>query len=152
MIRRETIASRMARTLSVIKAQLHRRRHQPIGLQGRWLGSVVRGWMAYYAVPGNVSRLRRFRDEVSRLWLRALRRRSQRHRWPWSSNETAAPDLLASRPRSATRIQTNDFAPESRQEPYETTLKYGSVRGAVGNGRPYRDRSNSRVYPPHRLA
>ena len=84
MIRRETIASRMALTLSAIKAKLHRRRHQGIGQQGRWLGRVVRGWMAYYAVPGNVSRLRRFRDEVSRLWLRALQRRSQRHRWPWS--------------------------------------------------------------------
>ena len=84
MLRRETIACRMARTLASIKVQLHRRRHQPIGRQGRWLGSVVRGWLAYYAVPGNVSRLRRFRDEVSRLWLRALRRRSQRHRWPWS--------------------------------------------------------------------
>ncbi|MEM6365176.1 MAG: group II intron reverse transcriptase/maturase [Planctomycetota bacterium] len=84
MIRRETIASRMARTLAAIKQQLHRRRHEPIGKVGRWLGSVVRGWMAYYAVPGNVSRLRRFRDEVSRLWLRSLRRRSQRHRWPWS--------------------------------------------------------------------
>ncbi|QDT61068.1 hypothetical protein SV7mr_35990 [Stieleria bergensis] len=83
MIRRETIASRMARTLSAIKAELHRRRHQSVGQQGRWLGSVVRGWLAYYAVPGNVSRLRRFRDEVSRLWLRTLRRRSQRHRWPW---------------------------------------------------------------------
>ena len=84
MVRRETIARRMTRTLAAIKVQLHRRRHQPLGAQGRWLGQVVRGWMAYYAVPGNVSRLRRFRDEVSRMWLRALRRRSQRHRWPWS--------------------------------------------------------------------
>lgn len=84
MIRRETLSSRMARTLAAIKVQLHRRRHQSIGQVGRWLGKVVRGWMGYHAVPGNVDRIRRFRDEVSRLWLRALRRRSQRHRWPWS--------------------------------------------------------------------
>ena len=29
--------------------------HQPIPVQGRWLASVVRGHMAYYAVPGNAS-------------------------------------------------------------------------------------------------
>jgi group II intron reverse transcriptase/maturase len=84
MIRRQTIASRMTRTLAAIKRQLHRHRHRSIGQNGRWLGSVVRGWMGYHAIPGNVSRIRRFRDEVSRLWLRSLRRRSQRHRWPWS--------------------------------------------------------------------
>ena len=84
MIRRETRPSRMTRTLAEIKMQLHRRRHRSIGQNGRWLGSVMRGWMGYHAIPGNVSRLRRFRDEVSRLWLRSLRRRSQRHRWPWS--------------------------------------------------------------------
>lgn len=84
MIRRETMASRMTRTLARIKEQLTRRRHHSLGAVGRWLGSVVRGWMAYHAVPGNVARIRRFRDEVSRLWLRSLRRRSQRHRWPWS--------------------------------------------------------------------
>lgn len=84
MIRRETIASRLARTLAAIKLQLHHRRHWPIGRVGRWLGRVVRGWMGYHAVPGNVTRIRRFIDEVSRLWLRSLRRRSQRHRWPWS--------------------------------------------------------------------
>ena len=84
MIRRETSASRMTRKLAAIKEQLHRRLHQPLGQIGRWLGSVVRGWLGYHGVPGNVARIRRFRDEVSRLWLRALRRRSQRHRWPWT--------------------------------------------------------------------
>lgn len=84
MVRRETVSSRTQRTLAGIKEKLSRRLHGPIGAQGRWLGRVVRGWMAYHAVPGNVSRIRRFRDEVSRLWLRTLRRRSQRHRWPWT--------------------------------------------------------------------
>ena len=84
VIRRETIASRMTRTLTTIREKLHRRRHESIGEIGRWLKRVVGGWMRYYAIPGNVSRMRRFRDEVSRLWLRTLRRRSQRHRWPWA--------------------------------------------------------------------
>ena len=84
VLRRETIAARMRATLAAIKAKLLQRRHWSIGEVGRWLASVVRGWMGYHAIPGNVARIRRFRDEVSRLWLRTLRRRSQRHRWPWS--------------------------------------------------------------------
>src|SRR5207253_10992508 len=51
--------------------------------QGRWLASVVRGHLAYYAVPGNIDALSAFRDEVRRLWREALRRRSQRSRLTW---------------------------------------------------------------------
>ena len=84
VLRRETIAARMRKTLAGIKVTLLRRRHWSIGEVGRWLTRVVRGWLGYHAIPGNVARLRRFRDEVSKLWLRTLRRRSQRHCWPWS--------------------------------------------------------------------
>lgn len=44
---------------------------------------MVRGHLAYYAVPGNNRALNAFRIQVSRHWLRALRRRSQRHRLTW---------------------------------------------------------------------
>jgi len=37
-----------------VKAELERRRHLPVPEQGRWLASVVRGHLAYYAVPGNI--------------------------------------------------------------------------------------------------
>ena len=43
----------MRAKLREVKDQLQRRRHQPIPEQGRWLASVVRGYLAYYAVPGN---------------------------------------------------------------------------------------------------
>ncbi len=38
-----------------------RRRHLPIPEQGRWLASVVRGHLAYYAVPGNIDAVVAFR-------------------------------------------------------------------------------------------
>jgi len=38
---------------SVHAYELRRRMHHPIPEQGRWLASVVRGHLAYYAVPGN---------------------------------------------------------------------------------------------------
>jgi hypothetical protein len=58
-------------------------RHEPIPNQGRWLRQVVDGYYGYYAVPGNEKRLRSFRDQLKRLWLRALRRRGQRDKMSW---------------------------------------------------------------------
>jgi hypothetical protein len=52
-LKRKTISKRMRAKLGEVNDQLKRRRHQPIPEQGRWLGSVVRGHLAYYAVPGN---------------------------------------------------------------------------------------------------
>jgi RNA-directed DNA polymerase len=85
-IRRYTVAKRMRATLSAIREQLRKRWHHPVGETARWLRSVVQGWLNYHAVPDNSRRLSRFVDEVSKLWLQALRRRSQRakQRWTWS--------------------------------------------------------------------
>ena len=82
-LRRKTISKRMRAKLAEVKDQLKRRRHLPIPEQGRWLASVVRGHLAYYAVPGNTDAVAAFRDQVRRLWYRALRRRSQRTRINW---------------------------------------------------------------------
>ena len=84
MLRRTTIKKRMAAKLREVKTELMRRRHLPIPDQGRWLGNVVRGHLAYYAVPGNVDAVAAFRTQVGRHWHRALRRRSQRHRLDWT--------------------------------------------------------------------
>src|SRR5271154_1946632 len=84
LLKRITIAKRMRRKLREVKDELMRRRHHAIPEQGRWLASVLRGHYAYSAVPGNSDRINRFYNEVTRLWLRALRRRSQRHRLPWT--------------------------------------------------------------------
>jgi len=60
-----------------------RRRNWLLDAQGRWLASVVRGHLAYHAVPGNIHQVEAFRTEVVRLWYGALRRRGQRHRLNW---------------------------------------------------------------------
>jgi hypothetical protein len=54
--------------------------HDDLAKVGEWLQSVFRGWCQYYAVPGNYNRLRQFRDAIQGMWLRTLRRRSQRGR------------------------------------------------------------------------
>ena len=43
----------MQAKLRKVKTELRSRRHLPIPEQVRWLGSVVRGHIAYYAVPDN---------------------------------------------------------------------------------------------------
>jgi group II intron reverse transcriptase/maturase len=83
VVHRESIAKRIRATLQAIKLKLRKRMHRPLGETGRWLRSVVQGWLQYHAVPGNSHRIRRFVDEVTRLWLQAIRRRSQRSRWTW---------------------------------------------------------------------
>ncbi|MGA3217441.1 MAG: group II intron reverse transcriptase/maturase [Acidimicrobiales bacterium] len=82
-LKRISIAKRVRVKLQQVKAELQRRRHQPIPEQGRWLASVVRGHANYYAVPGNLHAVRAFREQVIRHWFKALRRRSQRHRLNW---------------------------------------------------------------------
>ncbi len=82
-LRRITISKRMRAKLREVNDQLRRRRHQPIPVQGQWLRSVVQGHLAYYAVPGNTDAVKAFRHQVTRHWLKALRRRSQRTRMSW---------------------------------------------------------------------
>ena len=82
-LKRITISKRMRAKLHEVKDQLQRRRHLPIPEQGRWLASVIRGHVAYYAVHGNYEAVCAFRDQATRHWYTALRRRSQRHRLNW---------------------------------------------------------------------
>jgi RNA-directed DNA polymerase len=83
VIHRKTIGKRMAAKLKDIKATLRQRLHGYIEDTRKWLQSVVRGYFQYHAIPGNEERLKAFRKDVLRLWLRQLRRRSQRSRWTW---------------------------------------------------------------------
>jgi hypothetical protein len=86
-LRRQTIAKRMRAKLQDIKVELNKRRHLPLKEQGKWLGSVMRGYFAYHAVPTNSRAIRAFRNHAQWLWLRALRLRSERDRTNWGSIE-----------------------------------------------------------------
>ncbi|MFH1834274.1 MAG: group II intron reverse transcriptase/maturase [bacterium] len=82
-VRRQTIRKRLQAKLNQVKAELRRRMHRPIREQGAWSRSVVGGHIRYYGVPTNSHALHIFRFQVGRLWMRTLRRRSQKHRLPW---------------------------------------------------------------------
>jgi RNA-directed DNA polymerase len=80
---RRTQRKRMKAKLREIKEMLRRHRHASIDEQGQWLGTVVKGYFAYFAVPTNTYPLSAFRYHISITWFQSLRRRSQRHRLTW---------------------------------------------------------------------
>jgi hypothetical protein len=80
---RQTIRQRMQAKLRAVKAELRRRRHDPIPVVGTWLRQVVRGHVRYYGVPMNSPAIGLFRFQVGRLWHRALARRSHTGQVAW---------------------------------------------------------------------
>ena len=94
LVKRITRRDRMRATLREIKEELRRRMHRPIPEQGGWIKQVVRGFFAYYAVPTNGAALTSFYYHVKRLWLRTLRRRSQKDRFSWQRMDSLAADWL----------------------------------------------------------
>jgi RNA-directed DNA polymerase len=84
LLARHTRRDRKMAKLQEIDRDLRRLWHQSVAEQGAWLGTVVRGFFAYHAVPTNSGALSAFRYHVIHLWCRALRRRSQRDRTTWT--------------------------------------------------------------------
>jgi hypothetical protein len=80
---RKTIAKKMKAKLLDIKQALRVRIHQDVYTQGRWLKAVIQGFYNYHAVPGNRFALDGFKTAISKIWLRNLKRRSQKSRMNW---------------------------------------------------------------------
>ena len=80
---RKTIAKKMKAKLSDLKFELRKRINTDVYGQARWLRSVVQGHFNFYAVPGNGKSLEGFKTAVSRLWLKSLKRRSQKSTINW---------------------------------------------------------------------
>jgi group II intron reverse transcriptase/maturase len=94
LLKRKTRADRLRAKLREIKEELRRRMHQSIPEQGRWLAQVIRGFFGYHAVPTNYAALGNFRAQVVWLWLRSLRRRSQKDGTLWERIAKLAEDYL----------------------------------------------------------
>ena len=108
---RKPVRKRMNRTLKRIKTELRRRMHDDVMATGRWLGRVLRGWLNYYAVPTSFPHLQRFVWHLRRIWIRVLRRRSQKDRFSWdwllAITNTLWPKLRIVHPWPTTRFAVN---------------------------------------------
>ena len=136
---RKPVPKRMRRTLKAIKAELRRRMHDDPVVTARWLARVLRGWLGYYAVPTSGPSLSQFVWSLRRLWMRTIRRRSQRARYPWERLDALRreywPPVTILHPWPTERFAVNTQG----QEPDALARTSGSVRGAPGNRRPYRE-------------
>ena len=83
IVLRLTMRKRLRAKLREIKEGLRHRWHVPVPETGRWLASIIRGHLNYYGVPLNSHRLEGFHQQVTRLWKRALSRRSQKALVTW---------------------------------------------------------------------
>jgi len=118
LLKRKTRRDRAVAKLKEVKDELRRRMHLPIPWQGMWLRQVVTGFYGYHAVPTNFSALAAFRIHVTRLWRRALRRRSQKDGSTWARIEKLAHDFLP-KPRILHPWPSVRFAVKHpRWEPY----------------------------------
>lgn len=83
-LKRKTIAKRQRLKLKSIQLTLKKSYHDSPVKTGKWLSIVVQGYYNYYAVPGNSMTLDSFRTDVIRMWIKSMRRRSQKGKSvPW---------------------------------------------------------------------
>jgi RNA-directed DNA polymerase len=83
IVGRKTIKKRMVAKLRALKVELRKRMHDSIAATGKWLSVLLKGHLNYFAVPGNSPSLWWFFNEIRWLWLRSLRRRSQKAFLNW---------------------------------------------------------------------
>ena len=94
LLQRKTRRDRMRAKLKEIKEELRRRMHQPIPEQGRWLRQVRQRLLRLSRCAHQPAALSAFRYHVTDLWLRTLRRRSQKHALTWERMTKLADDWL----------------------------------------------------------
>jgi RNA-directed DNA polymerase len=80
---RQTVRKKWQAKLKEVYIELRRRMHQPVPEQGAYLRSVVAGHVRYYGVPMNSQAIGAFREQVCRLWMKVLKRRSDKHNLTW---------------------------------------------------------------------
>jgi RNA-directed DNA polymerase len=116
-VRHLTIAKRQRSKRKEVRAWLMDNRAIPVADQGHYIGSVIRGAVQYFGVPGNSGALNAYRTEICKSWLRALRRRSQKASKLTSDRFN---HWLASGSRAydwSIRIRMNGCTSDSMQEP-----------------------------------
>lgn len=79
-VQRKTMKSRFARAVKDIGQYCRLNRHRPLLEQQAKLSQKLRGHYAYFGISGNIAALKRLRYVVEHVWVKWLKRRSQRHR------------------------------------------------------------------------
>lgn len=84
VVSRRTVKKRMRAKLQAVKLEMGARMHDPLRQTGEWLGTIVRGYFQYHAIPGNTANLGVFLERLKRHWRQVIRRRGQQRRPNWA--------------------------------------------------------------------
>lgn len=89
IVKHKTEGKRLTRKLTALRRDAWRLMHAPLATQHERFAAALRGHYGYYGRPHNYPALNGFYREVRRIWLRCLRRRSQKsRRMGWSEFDT----------------------------------------------------------------
>lgn len=105
----KTRKARFQRAMSALRDWCRSHRHEPLKDQHAALARRLRGHYNYFGVNGNLPSLSRLRHQAERIWLVALRRRSQRIRLTWKRFS----DYLKSFPLPRPQIKVQIWATSS---------------------------------------
>jgi len=138
-LKRKSRRDRMRVKLKALKIELLQRRHDPIPVQGRWLAQVVRGYLADHAVPTNSRSLYAFVSMWSSsgaVRFGVVARRITRRGSAWVGWR---PPFCLFRISSIPGRTTVSLSLTQGGSRVPELGSLGFVRGALSDGRSYRD-------------
>jgi len=95
----KTMAKRLRRSLTRVKALCRKQRHKDLGEQHRRLRMVLNGHYAYYGMNSNFRRLAQFFEGVRGLWKKWLSRRGRKGFVTWEKLEKILQKYPLPKPR-----------------------------------------------------
>ncbi len=99
IVTRRTAKKRLARSLRRVYQYCRGHRHDPPGVQHRYLCRLLRGHFAYYGIVGNSQGIRKFAYQVNRIWHKWLKRRNGLRRLTWEKFNRLLERLPLPQPR-----------------------------------------------------
>ena len=132
---RITDSKRMRAKLQALKGELNARRHLPVPEQGRWLASVLRGHLNYYAVPDNSKALRRLLPTGAPILAHRAPAPQPAHHGHLEADVAPGCPMATNRPHPASLARTALRRHHPRQEPSALEAHAGIRAGGGPNQR-----------------
>ena len=129
---RKTVKKRLRTTIAKIKEILRSRMNDPIVEVGKWLQKAVQGYFQYHGIPGNWEALQAFHREVTRNWLKILRRRGQKKRMNWATFSLIAKRWIPNPSLHHPHPNQRFYAKHPREEPGAVIPLAGIRAGGAG--------------------
>jgi group II intron reverse transcriptase/maturase len=110
-LKRRTSRKKLRNSVKRVAEWCQKNRHRRVGEQFQRLNAKLRGYYNYYGVIGNYASLNEFFQQVQRLHLKWLNRRSQRQSYNWAGYRELIQYFTLERPRIIGRPRSRLIAP-----------------------------------------